>query len=419
MLKGLISAVIGTRHDRERRKIQPIVDEINEEYARLQNVSDEELRGQTEKLRGIIRERTGELEARVAALREAKRAAADAAEREKIDQELSGPDGRGGAEGELRREIAEVLDELLPEAFATVREACRRLLGTQVMVTGRELTWDMVPYDVQLMGGIELHLGKIAEMATGEGKTLVATLPLYLNALPGKGAHLITVNSYLARRDSEWMGQVYKYLGLTVGCIDDTEPGTPERRAAYLADITYGTNNEFGFDYLRDNMVVSLDQRVQRSHVYAIVDEVDSVLIDEARTPLIISGPVGNENDGMYFEHNAAVARLVRRQTELVNLLVGEAEREMERGDTAGAALRFYKAQLGSPKNKRLMKALQEQGVKQLVQKQELDHIADRRLPPSKQQLGDIENDLLYVLDEKGHSVHLTDDGVDFMSPNE
>src|SRR5689334_24335580 len=189
------------------------------------------------------------------------------------------------------------------------------------------------------MGGIELHLGKIAEMATGEGKTLVATLPLYLNALPGKGAHLVTVNSYLARRDSQWMGHVYSFLGLTVGCIDDTEPGTPERRAAYMCDITYGTNNEFGFDYLRDNMVVSVDQRVQRPHTFAIVDEVDSVLIDEARTPLIISGPVGNENDGMYFEHNAAVARLARRQTELVNALVGEAERALEKGDTKAAAM--------------------------------------------------------------------------------
>jgi preprotein translocase subunit SecA len=178
-----------------------------------------------------------------------------------------------------------------------VREASRRLVGTKVVVTGRELEWNMVPYDVQLMGGIQLHLGKIAEMATGEGKTLVATLPLYLNALPGKGAHLVTVNSYLARRDSQWMGHLYNYLGLTVGCLDDTEAGTPERRAAYLADITYGTNNEFGFDYLRDNMVVSLEQRVQRSHVFAMVDEVDSVLIDEARTPLIISGPVGNEGD--------------------------------------------------------------------------------------------------------------------------
>jgi len=419
MLKGLISAVIGTRHDRERRKIQPIVDEINEEYARLQNVSDEELRGQTEKLRGIIRERTGELEARVAALREAKRAADDAAEREKIDQELSGSDGRGGAEGELRREIAEVLDELLPEAFATVREACRRLLGTQVMVTGRELSWDMVPYDVQLMGGIELHLGKIAEMATGEGKTLVATLPLYLNALPGKGSHLVTVNSYLARRDSQWMGHVYTYLGLTVACIDDTEPGTEERRNAYLSDITYGTNNEFGFDYLRDNMVQSPSQRVQRSHTFAIVDEVDSVLIDEARTPLIISGPVGNDNDPMYFQYNSGVERLVRRQTELVNSLVGEAERDFEKGDSASGSLKLYKAQLGSPKNRRLFKLLQETGNKTLVQKMELDHIADRRLPANKQQFRDIEDDLLFVLDEKGHQVHLTDRGVDFMSPGD
>src|ERR1019366_7085726 len=184
----------------------------------------------------------------------------------------------------------------------------------------------------------ELHLGRIAEMATGEGKTLVATLPLYLNALPGRGCHLVTVNSYLARRDSQWMGHVYSYLGLTVGCLDDTEPGTAERREAYECDITYGTNNEFGFDYLRDNMVVSLEQRVQRRHVYAIVDEVDSVLIDEARTPLIISGPVGNESDPQYAEHNAAVSRLVRRQTEFVNQLVAEGERAMNDGRTADAA---------------------------------------------------------------------------------
>jgi len=419
MIKGIINAVIGTRHDRERRKIQPIVDEINEEYARLQNVSEEELRGQTEKLRGIIRERTHELEARVASLREEKRTASDPAQRERIDNELSGSDGRGGVEMELRTAIAEVLDEILPEAFATVREVCRRLVGTTVMVTGHELSWDMVPYDVQLMGGIELHLGKIAEMATGEGKTLVATLPLYLNALPGKGAHLVTVNSYLARRDSQWMGHVYSYLGLTVGCIDDTEPGTEERREAYLRDITYGTNNEFGFDYLRDNMVQSPTQRVQRPHAFAIVDEVDSVLIDEARTPLIISGPVGNEDDAMYFQFNSGVERLVRRQTELVNTLVGEAERDLQSDDTASAAVKLYKAQLGSPKNRRLMKLMQEPGNKTLVQKMELDHIADRRLPASKQQFRELEDDLLFVLDEKGHAVHLTDRGVDFMSPGD
>jgi preprotein translocase subunit SecA len=417
MLTGLLSGVFGTRHDRERKRIQPIVDEINEQYARLQTISEEALRDQTAKFRARIAAVTGEIETRIAELRNRKRVAADPAEREEIDNELSGVDGRGGVEAELRTAVADVLDELLPEAFATVREAARRLLATKVMVTGQEMDWNMVPYDVQLMGGIQLHTGRIAEMATGEGKTLVATLPLYLNALPGKGAHLITVNSYLARRDSEWMGHVYKYLGLTVGCIDDTEPGTQERRAAYECDITYGTNNEFGFDYLRDNMVQSLEQRVQRNHVYAIVDEVDSVLIDEARTPLIISGPVGNESDAQYAEHNAAVTRLVKRQSDLVNGLVAVGEKAFEAGNEDDAAINLYKAQLGGPKNKRLLKVLQETGAKQLVQKMELQHIADRRLPASKQQYRDIENDLLYVLDEKGHTVHLTDAGVDFMSP--
>ncbi|MFL5599117.1 MAG: DEAD/DEAH box helicase, partial [Gemmatimonadaceae bacterium] len=416
-LTGLLSGVFGTRHDRERKRVQPIVDEINEHYALLQTISEDELRGQTAKFRARIAEVTREIEARIAELRERKRVTADPAAREEIDNELSGVDGRGGAEAELRDAIRDVLDELLPEAFATVREASRRLLGSKVMVTGQEMEWNMVPYDVQLMGGIQLHQGRIAEMATGEGKTLVATLPLYLNALPAKGAHLITVNSYLARRDSEWMGHVYKYLGLTVGCIDDTEPGTLQRRAAYECDITYGTNNEFGFDYLRDNMVQSLEQRVQRNHVYAIVDEVDSVLIDYSRTPLIISGPVGNESDAEYAQHNAAVSRLVRRQTDLVNALVAAGEKAFEADDNDEAALNFYKAQLGGPKNKRLLKVMQETGAKQLVQKMELQHIADRRLPASKQQYRDIENDLLYVLDEKGHTVHLTDAGVDFMSP--
>ncbi|MGH7676963.1 MAG: preprotein translocase subunit SecA, partial [Gemmatimonadaceae bacterium] len=418
MLKRVINAVVGSRHERERRKIQPIIDRINEWDEKLQRIPEDELRAQTQKFRGVLAERTGALEKRVAELKEQKRTAKDAVERERIDNELSGGDGRGGAEGQLRETISETLDEILPEAFATVRVAARRLIGTKVMVTGHELTWDMIPYDVQLMGGVELHFGRIAEMATGEGKTLVATLPLYLNALPGKGAHLVTVNSYLARRDSQWMGHVYKYLGLTVGCIDDTEPGSPSRQAAYQSDITYGTNNEFGFDYLRDNMVVSLDQRVQRSHVFAIVDEVDSVLIDEARTPLIISGPVGNENDAMYFEHNAAVAKLFRKQTEIVNTLVAEAERALEKDEIDAAALKLYKAHLGHPKNRRLMKVLQEQGNKTLVQKTELAHIADRKLPAAKQEFRDLENELLFVLDEKGHSVHLTDLGVDFLSPS-
>ena len=419
MLKGLLTGVFGTRHERERKRIQPIVDEINEQYQRLQSVSEEELRGQTAKFREYIREATGALEDRIAELKEQKKVTGDKEAREALDTELSGLDGTGGVEQELREAVADALDDLLPEAFATVREACRRLIGTKVSVTGHEMEWNMIPYDVQLMGGIELHSGKIAEMATGEGKTLVATLPLYLNALPGKGAHLVTVNSYLARRDSEWMGHVYRYLGLTVGCIDTTEPGTQMRRAAYECDITYGTNNEFGFDYLRDNMVISLDQRVQRPHFFAIVDEVDSVLIDEARTPLIISGPVGNETDAEYAQHNAAVARLVRRQSDLVNALVAEGERALEQGDEATAALKLYQAQLGGPKNKKLLKLFQESGVKQMVQKQELAAIADRKLPANKQEFRDLEEELLYVLDEKGHTVHLSDKGVEFMSPSD
>jgi preprotein translocase subunit SecA len=419
MLKGIAKALFGTRHDRELKRVQPIVDEIHQHEQQLASLADEEVQAQTPKFRAILKERTEELERRIAELRETKRVTSDAAAREQIDNELAGADGLGGLEGELRALTADTLEEILPEVFATVREATRRLLGTKLTVTGHEIEWNMVPYDVQLIGGIQLHRGRIAEMATGEGKTLVATLPLYLNALPGKGAHLVTVNSYLARRDSQWMGHVYRWLGLTVGCIDDTEPGTPERRAGYLCDITYGTNNEFGFDYLRDNMVVALDQRVQRRHHYAIVDEVDSVLIDEARTPLIISGPVGNESDRDYAQYNGMVSRLAREQTEIVNRLVGSAERALEKGDTDAAATSLYQANLGAPKNKRLLKVLQEQGNRQLMQKRELDVIADRKIPAGKRQFADIEEELLYVIDEKGHTVHLTDQGVDVLSPSD
>jgi preprotein translocase subunit SecA len=287
-------------------------------------------------------------------------------------------------------------------------------------VIGHELTWDMVPYDVQLIGGVVLHQGRIAEMATGEGKTLVATLPLYLNALTGRGVHLVTVNNYLARRDSQWMGHVFKYLGLTVACLDDTEPSSPERRAAYLADITYGTNNEFGFDYLRDNMVFSLEQRVQREHAYAIIDEVDSILVDEARTPLIISGPVGNEADDKYAAFNRQVAELVRKQTGVANTLLAEAEKLLEDEKTRqDAALKLYQAQLGMPKNKRLLKMMNETGIKQLIQRMELDSIADRKLPMKQQRMRDLEDTLYFVLDEKGHSVHLTDRGAEAMSPDD
>jgi preprotein translocase subunit SecA len=414
MIKNLMTAVFGTRFDRERRRIQPTVDAIHGEEEKLRDLSEDELKAQTARFRARLAERTGAIKSELDQVREAKHGCADPDEREKLEQRFH------ELETAYKKELAAGLDELLPEAFATVREACRRLMGTPVQVIGHELTWDMVPYDVQLIGGVVLHQGRIAEMATGEGKTLVATLPLYLNALTGRGAHLVTVNNYLARRDSQWMGHVFKYLGLSVACLDDTEPSSPERRAAYLADITYGTNNEFGFDYLRDNMVFSLEQRVQREHAYAIIDEVDSILIDEARTPLIISGPVGNEADDKYASFNRQVAELVRKQTGVVNTLLAEAERLLEDEKTRqDAALKLYQAQLGMPKNKRLLKMYNETGIKQLVQRMELDSIADRKLPMKQQRMRDLEDTLYFVLDEKGHSVHLTDRGAEAMSPDD
>ena len=414
MANTLFTKIFGTRFDRELKRVQPIVDAIHEHEARLKDFSNEQLQGQTANFRERIAQRTGALLAEVERLKQAKHDCPDPTERANLGDQLRKADEAFVAE------LQRALDDLLPEAFATVREASRRLVGSEVMVTGHPLKWDMVPYDVQLIGGIVLHQGKIAEMATGEGKTLVATLPLYLNALARRGAHLVTVNNYLARRDSQWMGHLFTWLGLTVGCIDDTQPSTPERRAAYQCDITYGTNNEFGFDYLRDNMVPSLELRVQRGHVYGIIDEVDSILIDEARTPLIISGPVGAESDEKYAQFNAQVVQLVRKQTAIANDLIGKAEPLLEQKDSEyeGATL-LYKAQLGMPKNKKLLKLLNEQGVKQLVQRVELDRLADRKLPAREQKMRHIEDDLYFVMDERGRSVHLTDRGVETMSPQD
>jgi preprotein translocase subunit SecA len=414
MLKTMVNRVLGTRFQREMKRLQPIVDEIKRHEQRLAGVSEEELRGQTERFRERVRERTRELEEEIARLREERRRSEDSGRRESLTMRI------GEAEDELKAAVEEALNDLLPEAFATVREACRRLLDKEIRVTGNVTAWDMVPYDVQLIGGIVLHQGNIAEMATGEGKTLVATLPLYLNALPGRGAHLVTVNDYLARRDSQWMGTVFSYLGLTVGCLDDTRPGSPERRAAYLCDITYGTNNEFGFDYLRDNMVVRVEDRVQRGHNYAIIDEVDSVLIDEARTPLIISGPVGHADDQqVYKKYNAQVASLVRRQVHIVNELVAEAEEGLEKleaeaedaaeFDTGRALLA---AQRGAPKNKRLMKLLNETGVKQLVQRTEAALMREKAL-------AEVDELLLYTTDEKGHTIQISERGQEVLSPGD
>src|SRR5256712_6242362 len=414
MANRWFTRIFGTRFNRELKRIQPIVDAILEHEVRLKDLTDSELQAQTAKFRELIAQRTGEVHAEVERLKQAKHDCPDPEERANLSDQLR------KAEQDFVAAQHRTLDELLPATFATGRGAARRLLGSEVVVTGHPMKWDMVPYDVQLIGGIVLHQGKIAEMATGEGKTLVATLPLYLNALAGRGVHLVTVNNYLARRDSQWMGHLFTWLGLSVGCIDDTQPQTPERRAAYLCDITYGTNNEFGFDYLRDNMVIALDQRVQRPHYYAIIDEVDSILIDEARTPLIISGPVGAESDEKYAQFNAQVVQLVRKQTAVANDLIAKAEPLLQDEKTQydGARL-LYKAQLGSPKNKKLLKLLNETGVKQLVQRVELDRLADRQLPARDQKMRDLEDELYFVLDDRGRSVHLTDHAAETMSPQD
>jgi preprotein translocase subunit SecA len=410
MLKQLITKVFGDRHAREARKHLPLVEEINAIADELQALTEEAFLGQTARLRAIVAERTADVEAELAGLKHEKRNEQDAEKREALSVRIRQTEDR------LKVVLQEALEEVLPEAFATVKEACRRLLGRDIIVTGLPMKWDMVPYDVQLIGGVALHRGKVAEMATGEGKTLVATMPLYLNALAGRGVHLVTVNPYLAQRDSEWMGTVYRYLGLTVDCIDLHEPGTPQRRAAYAADITYGTNNEFGFDYLRDNMVHTLEQRVQRGHYYAIIDEVDSILIDEARTPLIISGPVGEERSEEYRRYNPMVAALHRRQTRIVNELIAAAEKDLEAGDAGDsfeAGRKLLAARRGSPRNRKLLKLFADDpSLQGLVQKVEADYMREKRLH-------EVDELLLFAMDEKGHSIHLSDKGYDELSPGD
>ncbi|CAN5859922.1 preprotein translocase subunit SecA [soil metagenome] len=364
VLQSILKLFVGDKHGRERKRLWPIVEEINALAADLASLSDDELKAKTE---------------------------------------------------EFRRRLAEeeTLDDLLPETFAVAKEACRRNVGRAWKVTDQDFVWDMVPFDVQLFGGIVLHEGKIAEMATGEGKTLVAVLPLYLNALEGKGVHLVTVNDYLARRDSEWVGEILRWLGLTVGCIQN-QMSSEQRREAYRCDVTYGTNNEFGFDYLRDNMAVSLEQRVQRRHNYAIVDEVDSVLIDEARTPLIISGPTQHDTSSKFGELKPLVERLVREQARLVNQLVAEAEKSLadeEEGIDYEVGIKLFQARRGMPKHNRLMKVLNESGVKKLVQKVEADYMREKRAH-------ELDEALLFAMDEKGHNAHLTDLGREKIAPN-
>ena len=408
MIKGIFKKIAGSRYAREVKRLAPLVDEINERCAGLEGISDDELKEKTREFRDRIAGHTESVTREIEDLRQRKHDAADPDEREALGLEI------GKLEEEYRDSLAEVLEEILPDAFAVVKEACRRLMGQEVQVTGQKLEWDMIPYDVQLIGATQLHRGRVAEMATGEGKTLVATMPLYLNALAGRGAHLVTVNSYLAQRDAEWMGAIYGFLGLSVDCIDLHDPGTPERREAYNADITYGTNNEFGFDYLRDNMVHTLEQRVQRAHHYAIIDEVDSILIDEARTPLIISGPVTRDTSTPFKHMAPVVGALYRKQTRTVNRLVAEAVRGLDAEDTEyEAGEKLLAAKRGAPKNKRLMKLFADQpSVVKLVQRVEGDYMRDKRLH-------EVDELLLFAMDEKGSNVHLSDAGLDELSPGD
>jgi len=413
---SLLTKFFGSKHERDIKRIQPLVAEINTIFETLQSLPDEELRNKSLALREKILEATRETAGEIAALNQRLRGEENAdngAATNGRETAVSMDDLRvqlAELEDEEREIIKTTWDEILPEAYALVKEACRRLWGKRWPVVGHETEWNMIPFDVQLIGGVVLHEGKISEMATGEGKTLVATMPLYLNALAGKGVHLVTVNDYLARRDCEWMGKIFETLGLRAAFItNDMNPAL--RREAYNADITYGTNNEFGFDYLRDNMAVRLEDKVQRGHYFAIIDEVDSVLVDEARTPLIISGPV-EQNIDQYAQMKPRVEKLVQTQGQLVSQLVAEAEKELEERKEYDAGIKFLKAERAAPKNKRFLKALQEAGVKKLIRSVESDYLRDKKMH-------ELDEELYFVIDEKHHTIDLTEKGREHLSPND
>ncbi|RKX19184.1 MAG: preprotein translocase subunit SecA, partial [Candidatus Zixiibacteriota bacterium] len=387
---NVISKIFGNKHDRDIKKIQPIVWEINEIYKTLKDKPDEWFIKRTEEFKAELKPAGEEYLVRLGDNLDI-----DYKQKKEIYQQI----------------IGDKLDEILPESYAMVKETCRRLLGKTWDVCGIEIKWEMVPYDCQLIGGVVLHQGKITEMATGEGKTLAATMPLYLNALVGLGAHLVTVNDYLARRDAQWMGKIFEFLGLTVGCIQN-QMIPHERRQQYNCDITYGTNNEFGFDYLRDNMAVHAEEMVQRGFFYAIIDEVDSVLIDEARTPLIISGPVESKMNERFIEMKPLVKNLVNRQNQLCAKFITEGERLLEEGKEYEAATKFLIAQRGAPKNKRLLKLYKEKGIKQLVQNVELAYMRDKKMH-------EINNQLYFSIDEREHTITLEDPGRSMLSPND
>ena len=374
MVSWILKKILGSKNQRELRRLMPIVRRINELDEQFKSLSDDELRAKTT----AWKEEMAKL-----------------------------PD---------LQEQWRKLDEILPEAFAVVKNAARRLKerGATFTVCDQPMAWDMVHFDVQLLGGIVLHKGRIAEMATGEGKTLVATLPLYLNALTGRGSHLVTVNDYLARRDAEWMGQLYNFLGLTVGCIQhDQEPDV--RREQYAMDITYGTNSEFGFDYLRDNgMATTREQQVQRGYYYAIVDEVDSILIDEARTPLIISGPA-TISTHQYDKWKPLIEQLVRKENMLCNRLASEAIEKFEHGDVETGGRLMFKVKLGQPRNKQLLRMMEDPDKRRAIDKAELSFFQDTR----KEELFQLKEELFFTIDEKSNEADLSEQGRVFLNPDD
>ena len=440
---NLLKSLFGDKSTRDMKQIRPIVEKVKAAYPEIKTLTNDQLRARTKGLQQQLQDAVKGQKEKIAEL--------------KVQIEGTPIDEREGIFSQidkLEKDILDtyevVLNEILPVAFSIMKDTARRFAeNDEIVVTandfdrelattkdfvrieddkaiysnhwiagGNEMKWDMVHYDVQIFGGAVLHQGKIAEMATGEGKTLVATLPVFLNALTGNGVHVVTVNDYLAKRDSEWMGPLYMFNGLSVDCIDKHRPNSPERRKAYQADITFGTNNEFGFDYLRDNMAISPDDLVQRSHNYAIVDEVDSVLIDDARTPLIISGPVPNGDDQMFEQYQPLVEKLVGVQRKLATQFLADAKQRISEGKKNNdqklideGFLSLYRSHKALPKNKPLIKYLSEDGIKSGMLKTEEIYMENnnRRMPEAVEPL-------YFVVDEKLNSVDLTDKGTDWLA---
>lgn len=406
-ITNALTTVFGSKSERDLKAIWPLVEEVNEHYEGMDELSDDELKQKTEGFRDQIKNATEEIKEEIASIKDTlnNQKQLSVNRRAELAEELD------DLEEEQTEIIEDVLLDLMPEAFAVMKDTCRRFLGEKWMVGGSMNEWGMVPYDVQIAGAIALHQGKIAEMKTGEGKTLAAIMPAYLNALSGRGVHVVTVNNYLAKRDAEWNEPLFNFHGLEVDCVDLYEPNSGQRREAYRADITYGTNNEFGFDYLRDNMVNDSEQLVQRDHNFAIIDEIDSILIDEARTPLIISGPVPEDTRSeKYEELKPRIKSLVSAQKELVASLVKEAQQHLDEGKREQAGLALFRAQRGFPKNQKFRKMMQVPENQKLVQETESFYLQDNasRMP-------EVDEELYYSVDMKQNSIEMSEKGREFL----